>query len=123
MKRIITLGLLVMALTALAFFKSQLYKLTGTVTYETGAPVAGASVVVPGTKNVATDAAGRFAIEVADPKTAVLIISAIGLEQKQFKVWRTKAWTFALKSSGKALEDVVVVGYGAKSKRTDVGIL
>ncbi|MEO7309081.1 MAG: von Willebrand factor type A domain-containing protein [Chitinophagaceae bacterium] len=116
MRKIITLGLLVLALTALAFFKSQAYKISGTITDETGAPVMGASVVVKGTSNgVATDSAGRFTIEVADPKTAVLLISAIGLEQKQLKVWKTKTWAIAMKKSNNALSEVVVIGYG-KSK-------
>lgn len=107
---ILTLSLQVFAQTA---------AVTGTVLDEQGKPIAGATVLVKGSSlGTTTDESGRFSIRVA--ATGTLVISNIGYNSVERSVSNQQDLTIILKQSGVSLEDVVVVGYGTKSKR-DVG--
>lgn len=83
-------------------------------------PVIGANVVVKGTTNgIITDVDGNFALTV--PQNAVLQISYIGYITKEIKVTKTTAYTIQLLEDSKALEEVVVVGFGTQKKASVVG--
>lgn len=88
---------------------------TGIVTDEFG-PVLGANVLVKGTTNgVITDMDGRFTL--ADvPEGAVLQVSFIGYITKEVKVTGQNTYNVQLSEDAKALEEVVVVGYGSQKK-------
>lgn len=95
-------------------------KVTGRVVGADGAPVAGASVVVKGSKNgTAADADGRFTLTVADD--AVLVVSAIGYVTQEVAVGGRSEINLTLQAVANNLNEVVVIGYGTASKRDLTG--
>lgn len=95
-------------------------KVTGRVLGADGAPLAGASVVVKGSKNgTAADADGRFTLTVADD--AVLIFSAIGYVTQEVAVGGRSEINLTLQVVANNLNEVVVIGYGTASKRDLTG--
>ncbi len=92
----------------------------GKVTNEAGEPLSSASVVVKGTNTgTSTDASGNFVISVAE--NAVLVISAVGYEPVQVSVAGKQQLSIKLKQSQRAMDEVVVIGYGTASKRDLTG--
>lgn len=90
--------------------------LTGRVLDENGTPVVGVSISIKGTsRGTTTDSAGNYILTI--PGNATLNISSIGYNNQVVKVTNQSVITIRLSpSSGKALNDVVVVGYGAQKK-------
>lgn len=90
-------------------------KITGTVLDATGMPVIGANVMVKGTTNgTITDMDGKFSLEV--DKGATLVVSYIGFANQEIKVGNQTNLSIALKEDSKALDELVVVGYGTQKK-------
>jgi TonB-linked SusC/RagA family outer membrane protein len=78
--------------------------------------VPGASVRLKGsTKSTITDDNGKFQIEVPSPQS-VLVISYIGLESKEVTPGGQTDLKIYLNSGSKALDEVVVTGYGTQKK-------
>ena len=87
--------------------------ITGTVIDAAGETVIGANVVERGTRNsTVTDANGRFTLTVAEG--AVLQISFLGYATQE--VAARPNMTVTLAEDAKALDEVVVVGYGTQQK-------
>lgn len=87
----------------------------GTILDATGMPVIGANVVVKGTTNgTITDMDGKFSLEV--DKDATLVVSYIGFTDQVIKVGNQTNLSIALKEDSKALDELVVVGYGVQKK-------
>ncbi|MCD8183891.1 MAG: carboxypeptidase-like regulatory domain-containing protein [Bacteroides sp.] len=79
-------------------------------------PVPGANVIVKGTTNgVITDMDGKFTLSDV-PKNAVLQVSFIGYIMQEIKVAGKNTFAIQLSEDAKALEEVVVVGYGTQKK-------
>lgn len=88
---------------------------TGTVFDMRGEPVIGANVMVKGTRlGAVTDMDGRFALEV--PEGATLQISYIGYIDQSVEVGQQTVLKITLEEDAQALDEVVVVGYGAQKK-------
>jgi outer membrane biosynthesis protein TonB len=89
-------------------------KVEGTVySAEDRMPVAGASVVIKGTdKGVITDMNGKFSLPV--PDSATLVASFIGMNTQEKKIKNDTSLEIELQPSIAALDEVVVVGYGAQ---------
>lgn len=96
-------------------------RVTGKVVSATGQPIPGASVSVKGSNaGTSTDAEGNFAITV--PENAVLVISSVGFELQEVPVnGRTTINVTLQESTGKSMDEVVVIGYGTASKRDLTG--
>lgn len=95
--------------------QQQTKKVTGTIVDTNGEPVIGANVIVSGTTNgTVTDVNGTFSLE-ADPKS-VLNISYIGYLTKEIPVGNQKNLQIVLLEDTKALDEVVVIGYGTQKK-------
>lgn len=90
---------------------------TGKVTDERGNPVAGASVVLKGTRTgTSTNAGGIFQINV--PAGAnTLVISSVGMQVMEVPASVTGTANIVLRQNEQSLEEVVVVGYSAGSDR------
>ncbi|WP_121356123.1 SusC/RagA family TonB-linked outer membrane protein [Flavisolibacter nicotianae] len=113
---IFVMGFLLLCLTTLAQEKT----ITGTVTDENNAPLAGASVNVKGTnRGTLTDAAGHFSIQAASGQA--LIVSFIGYTPQEFEVGKTASLAIKLKQGQNNLQDVVVVGYGTQRRANLTG--
>ena len=94
--------------------------ITGKVTDETGEPMIGASVVLEGTtKGTLTDANGNFSLELSETeKTGNLVFSFVGYDKQTLSLNGQSVINVILKE-GKALTEVIVVGYGTQ-KKSDV---
>jgi TonB-linked SusC/RagA family outer membrane protein len=90
----------------------------GTVRDEEGMPLPGVSILEKGTKNGAsTNGQGEFSIVLKNPN-AILIVSSIGFLPQEVPV-KGGTVNIVLKADKKALDEVVVVGYGTQ-KKSDV---
>ncbi|WP_223816131.1 SusC/RagA family TonB-linked outer membrane protein [Adhaeribacter rhizoryzae] len=93
--------------------------ITGRVTGETGEGLPGVTVLEKGTNNgTATDPNGGFSLNVAN-SNAVLVVSFIGYLTQEVPVNNRTTLNIVLSPDAKALDEVVVVGYGTQ-KRQDV---
>ncbi len=94
---------------------SQESIISGTVSDDSGLPVAGASVVVKGTTTgVATDFDGNYSIAAAPSGT--LVFSYIGFLTKEVAIENRTAINVVLEEDIAKLDEVVVVGYGTQKK-------
>jgi len=116
MKRILFM-ITPLILLFLAFRPVNMITVTGTVTDETGKPLAGASVTVKNARaGVATAFDGTYKISVSNGNE-ILVFSLIGYELKEIKVNGKTKIDVTLKSSGADMAEVVVTSaYGAKSE-------
>ena len=86
-----------------------------TIVDDTGMPVIGANVMVKGTTNgTITDMDGKFSLDVEEGAT--LVVSYIGFANQEIKVGKQTNLSIALKEDSKALDELVVVGYGTQKK-------
>ncbi len=98
--------------------EAQQRTVTGKVVDAQGQPVAGASVMIPGTNRGAVTATdGSFSIAVAEG--AQLEVSFLGYET--VTVAARNGMTVTLQEDSKYLEEVVVVGYGTQKKANLTG--
>lgn len=98
------------------------FVVTGTITDDKNEPLIGASVVLKGTsKGTVTDINGNFRLELTDEeKTGTLVISFVGYDKQEIAIANQKIINVHL-TSAKALDEVVVVGYGTQKKRDVTG--
>ena len=109
-------------------FTSTLYaqSIRGKITDLAKDPIIGAGVVIEGTQNATiTDALGNFSIGRLQPNTKYKIkITMLGFQPIVKEVLTTsgdQSFTFTMREDSKQLEDVVVIGYGTKTKREITG--
>lgn len=96
---------------------AQERKIVGTVTDESGLPLPGASIMIKGTnKGTQTDFDGLYEIKAKD--TDVLVFSFVGYVTEERKVGKLYTILVTLKADVSKLEEVVVVGYGIKNRRS-----
>ncbi|QNA42985.1 vWA domain-containing protein [Lacibacter sediminis] len=115
MRYIFTTLVFIAAMFSTAFYEPVL--VTGKVTDETGAALAGVSVTEKGQKNgTATDANGSFSIKVASAKST-LLFQYVGYETQEVKLNSQQTVNIKLKPSVGKLEEVVVIGYGTKKRK------
>lgn len=102
---------------------AQTATVTGQVTDGTNnEPLPGVVVLVQGTSvGASTDLEGKFSLSVAAPETAVLVFSYVGYQSQTVKVGTQTQLKISLSPDSKALEEVVVVGYGTQ-KKADVTV-
>ena len=95
--------------------KQATKKVKGCVLDAAGEPIVGASVRVKGQKmGPVTDIDGNFELN-ADPKS-VLEVSYIGFRPQEIAVGNQTALNIAMREDNKALDEVVVIGYGVQKK-------
>ena len=97
-------------------YSQQSKKITGNVKDDMGDPIIGASVSVKGTTTgTATDAEGNFTLQVAE--NATIVISYIGFNAQELSVGSGTNFDIILSENAQVMEEVVVIGYGTRSKR------
>jgi TonB-linked SusC/RagA family outer membrane protein len=95
--------------------------LSGRVTDEIGAALPGVSVSVKGTnRGTITNAEGRYQIQVAGPDAA-LVFSSVGYVTREVRVGTQTTLDLGLQADARALEEIVVVGYGEQNRRDVTG--
>jgi TonB-linked SusC/RagA family outer membrane protein len=94
-------------------------RVTGIVADEQGELVAGANIVEKGTSNgTITGVNGDFSLSVSDDAT--LIVSFIGFSTQEISVRNKANLRIVLLEDAKALEEVIVLGYGATARKADL---
>lgn len=97
-------------------------KLSGLVTDEKGEALIGATILVNGTgQGTITDVNGKFSIET--PENANLKVSYVSYDTKIVGINGKNQLQIILQESNKALQEVVVVGYGQQKKESVVGAI
>lgn len=82
----------------------------------------GVNVVVLGTSmGTTSDAEGKFTLRVPDQNNLILAVSFIGYTTKQISVGNQSTVEITLDTDTRALNEVVVVGYGTVNKRDVTG--
>jgi TonB-linked SusC/RagA family outer membrane protein len=117
--------LLLLALALLCLVSSPLLAqqrtVSGRVTAETGEGLPGVTVLVKGTTNgTATDPDGKYSLNIPEGN-ATLVVSFIGYVTQEVAVNNRTAINVTLAPDAKALEEVVVVGYGTQTRGTVTG--
>ncbi|MGI4872325.1 MAG: SusC/RagA family TonB-linked outer membrane protein [Janthinobacterium lividum] len=93
---------------------------TGRVTGPDGAGLPGVTVLLKGTTTgTATDAEGRFAL--AGPAGSTLVFSSVGFVRREVVPASGAAVNVQLTDDQKALDEVVVVGYGTQQRQAVTG--
>ncbi|WP_336515038.1 TonB-dependent receptor [Pollutibacter soli] len=96
-------------------------EITGKITDESGSPLGGVTITIKGTRNaVMSDDAGNYTITVPDEKS-ILIFTYVGFNAVEHSVAGKSAIDIRLGEKEKDLNQVVIVGYGTRSKRSLTG--
>lgn len=87
-----------------------------------GTPLAGASVMVKGSRRgTVTDARGEFLLKGISPENVTLLISFTGFAPREYKVKDQSRIYVQMSRSSDPLDDVQVVAYGTSTRRFSVG--
>jgi TonB-linked SusC/RagA family outer membrane protein len=96
-------------------------KITGTVKDESGEPLPGVNILLKGSNTgTTTTLDGSFSMHV-NREDAVLVFSFVGYLSQEVPVGTQETFEIVLKTDEKALEEVVVVGYGTQHKANITG--
>lgn len=95
--------------------------ITGVVVDEEGEPVIGATVMIKGTdRGTTTGIDGSFTLNIAGGDK-LLAISYVGMITAELEIGNKNHFEVVLRTDAVLMEDLVVIGYGTRSKR-DVSI-
>src|ERR1700720_3634399 len=101
--------------------QAQTKEITGKVTDETGSPIPSATIRLKGTKTgTSAGMDGTFKINV--PGNAILVISGVGYEPKEFKTSGLSILSAQLSTDSRSLSEVVVTGVGTATSKRHLGI-
>ncbi|MDD4972243.1 MAG: TonB-dependent receptor [Paludibacter sp.] len=107
-------------LSAQTIFAQKLVQIIGTVTFEDKEAVPGATVQIEGKKlSTVTDINGQF--KISAPSDGTLVFSYVSMETQKLKIDNRTIINVVLKDNPKALDEVVVIGYGMSKKRDLTG--
>jgi len=97
-------------------YAQQAQNITGKISSESGEGLPGVTILVKGTNaGTATDAAGNYALSVPNG-SGTLVVSFIGFLTQEVTINNRTAINITMQPDVKALEEVVVVGYGTQKK-------
>lgn len=118
MKNMRVLLLMILAVFSLSV-SAQTITTNGNVKDATGEPIIGASIIEKGntSNGTITNFDGDFSLKV--PANATLIVSYIGMKTQEIAVKGKNKIDVTLSDDAKALDEVVVIGYGT-AKRKDL---
>ena len=115
MRKVVTFLVVMLVLQLQQKVLAQERTITGIVVSPDNTPIEGASVLIKGkTTGTQTDRDGRFSIRAV--KGQVLEFSSVGYENQQFTVKDANTIQISLSKINKAMEDIVVVGYGTQRR-------
>ena len=108
--------------SSISYADAQSFKVTGTVTNNQGGAEPGVVVFLEtdNTVGAMTDTDGRYSIDLKD-KNSTLVFSLLGYKTAVVPVNGRAVLNVVMEPDATALEEVVVVGYGAQRKQFVVG--
>ena len=123
MKKVLLLSFLLCLLSGISM--AQTREVTGQVINSTNGEILSASsITLKGTtKGTVADGEGKFSIVIPDKGNSILVIKSVGYVSQEINVTNQNNIIVKLVGETKALEDVVVVGYGERRKRDLTGAL
>lgn len=123
MKKVLFLSILLCLQSGITWAQNR--QVTGQVLNDaTGELLSGASITMKGTsKGIITDSEGKFSISIPGAGNTILVIKSVGYAGQDITVTNQTNLIVKLVLETKALEDVVVVGYGERRKRDLTGAL
>lgn len=96
--------------------------IAGTVFDENGSPLPGVTVTLKGTTTATTtDRNGHFSLTVPNDNSGTLVFTFIGYDSREVNLDGKSNYLVHLQPDAKALNEVVVVGYGTQKKATLTG--
>ncbi len=97
-------------------------KVSGIVTDATGDPIIGATVVEKGKQNngTVTNMDGEFALTLTGSERKI-VVSYIGMMTQEVTATPGKVMKIVLNDDSKALDEVVVIGYGSRARKDLTG--
>ncbi len=102
--------------------QQQKKTITGTVVDAAGIPIIGANIVEAGTTNgTVTDVDGNFSLSIGD--NATIKVSYIGYLEQTISTEGATNIRITLREDSKALDELVVVGYGTQKKVNVTGAI
>lgn len=116
--------LLLLLLTSLVSLpaRAQQSTITGKVTGETQDALPGVTVLVKGTTNgTTTDVEGNFSLPAPAGGNGTLVVSYVGYVTQEVAINNRSTVNIRLAVDAKSLQEVVVVGYGTKTKESITG--
>ena len=121
MKNIQRILLFAVCLCTAFTVQAQSLTVTGKVIDAEGLKVIGANITLKGASGVGSisDLSGNYRLKVDNAAKAILVFSYIGMKTQEVLVKGKAVINVTLQSDAKALDEVVVVGYGT-SKRSDL---
>jgi TonB-linked SusC/RagA family outer membrane protein len=116
-KRLLMIVSLFLGSCLMALAQNQ--NITGTVSDDKGEGLPGVGVVVKGTTiGTTTDVDGKFTLGIpTDAKT--LVLSSVGMKSMEVEIGGKTSFAIRMLSDERALDEVVVVGYGT-TKKSDI---
>lgn len=97
-------------------------RISGSITDSFGDPVIGANVVEKGTTNgTVTDVDGKYSLNI--PTNATIVVSYIGYITKEITTGNQISYNIGLTEDSRALDEIVVVGYGIQKKSVVTGAI
>lgn len=99
----------------------QLRTVTGTVVDENSEPLPGVNIMIKGTMTgTVTDIEGRYSIDIPSEQS-VLVFSSVGYVPEEVTVGNLAVIDMTMVPDIKALDEIVVIGYGAVKKEDLTG--
>jgi TonB-linked SusC/RagA family outer membrane protein len=96
--------------------------ISGVVTDEKREPLPGVSVVVKGTqKGTITGTDGRYTLPDISDQDLILVFSYVGYLHQEMEIGNASTLDVTMQADNKALDEVVVVGYGEQKKSNVTG--
>ncbi|HTI09367.1 MAG TPA: SusC/RagA family TonB-linked outer membrane protein [Puia sp.] len=117
MRKLLLLTILFLSFAAMV--QAQTKEVTGKVTDSTGAPLAGASINIKGSRggtSAGPDGTFRFTV----PENATLIISAVGFAPQEVSVRGVNTVAIQLHAGSTALSEVVVTALGIRREKREL---
>lgn len=109
--------------SAMVVHQPQQRTITGVVTDENGNPIPGVNVVVEGTTTgTVTDGNGKYTLE-KPSDNITLVFSFIGYNSIKVPAAGLTTFNISLEPETKAIDEVVIVGYGVQKKESVVGAI
>lgn len=102
---------------------SQTKNITGKITDAAGQVIPGATIrlkAYSGATGTSSDANGQFSIR--GPQNSVLLISAVGYDQREVKTGGSSFLSIQLSQDAKSLAEVVVTGVGVATSKKKLGM-
>jgi len=119
-KKIMLTGLILIFFLNISILSVAAAAISGTVTDGTGTPLSGVSINLKGsTIGTTTNTDGKFTLNI--PNKGTLVFTYVGYETNEVAVNNQTVINVSLAQNSKALNDVVVVGYGTQKRLAVTG--